>query len=290
MNIILGATGQVGSAIVNFLVEKKVAVKAVVRDVEKAKGLREKGVEVAIADYFDLKALKDAVKGGELILLITPETGQSEDILGDTKKILGNYREAIENSGIESIIGLSSGGAQYEKYEKDTGNLLMSNMLEHEFLSLPINQVFVRPSYYYSNWLMSADMAKKSGILPSFYPLGLKINMNSPIDVAEFIAEKISAGVNKSELIELVGPEQYSANDVAKEMAKTLDREIKAQEIPKEKWGKTMTGIGFSNDATKNFIKMTELVAEGNAKIEGKGDNPISLKTTLSSYFKENIQ
>ncbi|MGV8135774.1 MAG: NAD(P)H-binding protein [Mangrovibacterium sp.] len=61
MNIILGASGQVGSAITDFLTEKKVPVKAVVRDAEKAKKLKEKGAEVAIADYFDLNALKESV-------------------------------------------------------------------------------------------------------------------------------------------------------------------------------------------------------------------------------------
>jgi uncharacterized protein YbjT (DUF2867 family) len=283
----LGATGQVGSAIVDFLRKRKVNVKAVVRNAEKANGLEEKGVDVAIADYFDLNALNDAIKDGELIFVITPETGQSDSVLGDTKRILENYRKAIENSGVKSIIGLSSGGAHFEKYERDTGNLLMSNMLEHEFSSLPINQVFVRPSYFYSNWIMSADMAKESGVLPSFYPTDLKIEMNSPIDVAEFIANKITKGISKSELFELVGPEQYSPNDVAREMTKSLGRKVEAQEIPREKWDDTLKSFGFSDDARKNFIKMTELVADGNSKLEG--ENPIPLKTTLSEYFQENI-
>jgi len=286
MNIILGASGQVGSTITDFLTEKKVPVKAVVRDAEKAKKLKEKGAEVAIVDYFDLNALKEAVKGGKLIFVITPETGQSNDVLGDTKRILENYRKAIEHSKIKAIVGLSSGGAHYEKYERDTGNLLMSNMLEHEFVSLPINQLFIRPSYFYSNWLMSVDFVKENGILPSFYPADLKIEMNSPIDVAEFIANIISKGVDKSDLIELAGPEQYSANQVASEMAKALGREVRTQEIPRDKWEETMKSVGFTDDATKNFIKMTELVAEGNAKLERKGKNPISLKTTLSDYLK----
>ena len=287
MNIILGATGQVGSAIVDFLRKKKVDIRAVIRNAEKASDLKRKGVEVAIADYFDLNALSDAVKDAEMIFVITPETGQSDNVLRDTKKILENYRKAIERSEIKSIVGLSSGGAHFEKYERDTGNLLMSNMLEHEFSSLPINQVFVRPSYFYSNWIMSADMAKESGVLPSFYSTDLKMEMNSPTDVAEFIANKITEGINKSELIELVGPEQYSANDVAAVMTKFFDREVKAQEIPREQWDDTLKGFGFSDDARKNFIKMTELVAEGKAKLEGK--NPVSLKSTLSDYFRGHL-
>jgi uncharacterized protein YbjT (DUF2867 family) len=284
MNIILGASGQVGSAITDFLIEKKVPVRTVIRDIEKAEKLKKKGVEVAIADYFDLDALKKAVKDGKLIFLLTPETGISDDVLGDTKRILENYRKAIENSEIKSIIGLSSVGAQYEK---NTGNLLMSNMLEHEFLDLQINQVFVRPSYYYSNWTMSVDLAKEHGILPTFFPIDLKINMNSPIDVAKFIADKISKGIEKSELIELVGPKKYSSNDIANGIGKVLGREVKTQKVPREKWEETMKGVGFSDDAVKNFVEMTELVADGNAIPEGKGKNPIELKTTFEDYLKK---
>lgn len=286
MNIVLGASGQVGSAITDFLIEKKVPVRAVIRDAEKAEKLKKKGIEVAIADYFDVEKLEKAVEGGELIFLLTPETGMSDDVLGDTKRILENYRKAIENSGIKSIIGLSSVGAQYEK---NTGNLLMSNMLEHEFVNLQINQVFVRPSYYFSNWMMSVDLAKEHGILPTFFPPDLKIYMNSPIDVAEFIGNKISNGISKTELIELVGPQKYSPNDIAREMAKALGREVKAQEVPREKWEETMKGVGFSDDAVKNFVEMTQLVADGKAVPEGKEQKPVVLKTTFEDYLKEII-
>jgi len=65
MNIILGATGQIGSAIVKKLIEKGLPVKAVIRNKEKADELKSYGAEVAIADYFDLDSLKEAVKNSD---------------------------------------------------------------------------------------------------------------------------------------------------------------------------------------------------------------------------------
>src|SRR5699024_10182066 len=110
------------------------------------------GAEVAIADYFDLPALVEAGKDGKMIFLLTPETDTSDDVLGDTRKLLDNYHQAIQKSNIQSLIGLSSIGAQFDK---GTGNLLMSHMLENKFSNLNINKAFIRPAYYYSNWLMS---------------------------------------------------------------------------------------------------------------------------------------
>ncbi len=284
MNIILGATGRVGSTITDFLLDKGLPVKAVIRNKEKADGLIKKGAEVAIADYFDLNALKKAVKGGKLIFLLTPETGTSDDVLRDTEKLLDNYLKAIENSEIKSLIGLSSIGAQFNK---GTGNLLMSNMLEHKFAHLAIDQVFIRPAYYYSNWLMSLDMVKENGILPSFYPTDLKLDMISPIDVAKFIADKIDSGIHHSELIELVGPEKYSPEDIAKLFEKALCKKVNTYEIPREEWYRTMKSIGFSDDAVRNFVEMTELVVDGKAKPEGKGKNPIPLDATFQDYLNQ---
>ncbi|GJM27722.1 MAG: nucleoside-diphosphate sugar epimerase [Cyclobacteriaceae bacterium] len=284
MNIILGATGQVGSAVVDNLIEKGLPVKAVIRNEEKAHELKSKGAEVAIADYFDLDALKEAVKDGDLIFLLTPENGTSDDVLGDTEKLLDNYHKAIGQSNIKSLIGLSSIGAQHAK---GTGNLVMSNMLENKFSDLNINNVFIRPAYYYSNWLMSLDMVEESGILPSFYPTDLEFNMISPNDVAKFVADKIENGIDQSEVIEIVGPTKYSTNDIAKVMSKTLDKEVNTHEIPRTEWSEIMKSIGFTDDATKNFVEMTEFVVSGKAEPEGKKQSPISTNTTFEEYLNQ---
>jgi len=145
MNVILGASGQIGSAIAGHLIKNNLPVKGVIRSTGKAGDLKKKGIKVSIADYFDLAALQDAVKDGDLIFVLTPETGQSEDGLGDTQTILENYRKAIETSAIRKIVGLSSIGAQHKS---GTGNLLMSYMLEHAFTEGKLGRNFAGSRFY----------------------------------------------------------------------------------------------------------------------------------------------
>lgn len=286
MNIILGATGQIGSAIIHELTENNEPVRGVIRNQEKADYLENNGIEVRIADYFDREALKDAVKGGDLIFLLTPEDIQSEDVLGDARILLDNYHRAIQYSGINAVVGLSSIGAQHES---GTGNLLMSNMLENAFVDMKIPQVYVRPAYYYSNWLMYLPVIKDQGILPTFFPVEQKVAMISPMDVAEFIANKITGGINESALYELVGPENLSSKDVATIFGKVLGRKVTAQQIPQKRWKQTLMNSGFTGDAAHNLIEMTEAVIKGKARPEGKGQNPIALKTLLEQYLKERL-
>lgn len=287
MNIILGASGQVGSAIAKYLIKHKREVRAVIRDPKKAADLERHGIEVRIANYFDLEALKGAVYDGELIFLLTPESPKSEDVLGDTQLLLNNYQRAITSSGINKILGLSSIGAQHES---GTGNLLMSNMLENAFTDFQGLQVFVRPAYYYSNWLMSLPVVKAQGILPAFFPVDLQLPMVSPMDVAVFIADKIIGGIDESSVYELVGPENLSSKEVANAFGNVLGRQVEAQQVPQERWKDTLQQAGFTDDAANNLIAMTETVIEGKTKPEGKGANPITLKTTIQQYFKKNIK
>lgn len=286
MNIILGASGQVGSAIADHLIKNNEPVRAVIRNPEKVADLESRELEVCIADYFDSEALKNAVKDGELIFVLTPEDAQSEDVIGDTQALLNNYRKAIKSSKINKLIGLSSIGAQHESR---TGNLLMSYMLENAFTEISIPQVFVRPAYYYSNWLLYLSIVKEQGILPTFFPVDQKISMISPMDVAVFIADKIINGAEKSATYEIVGPKELSSNDVAEIFGEVLGCDVQAQQIPRERWKKTLQQAGFTDDAAQNLIEMTDAVINGYTTPEGKGSDPIISQTTFKKYLKEII-
>jgi uncharacterized protein YbjT (DUF2867 family) len=286
MYVILGASGQVGSAIADHLLAKKLLVKAVIHNPEKASAIKAKGAEVAIADAMDLNSLIEAFKGGDTLFALTPETGKNEDVLGETKTILENYNKAIKQSSIKKVVGLSSIGAQYDK---GTGNLLMSHMLEHAFEDLPIPQIFVRPAYYYSNWLAQVPEIKKSGTLPTFYPTDLSLPMASPMDVASFVAEVLVKD-NESKIYEIVGPEKLSSDDVAAAFGEVLGKTVKAKQIPREEWGSTLQKIDFSPDARKNFIDMIQTVVDGRTDPENNGTTVVKLKTRISEYLENALR
>ena len=287
MDIIIGASGQVGSAIVTNLIKKGRAVKGIVRNNEKAELLKKQGGNFAIADAFNLSALTEAIKDGKTLFIITPETGKGDDVIGDTKKFLENIRKAIEKSTVKKIVGLSSIGAQYDK---GTGNLLMSYLLEHAFKDMEVEQSFIRPAYYFSNWLAYIPVVKNMGILPSFYPVDLSIPMISPMDVADLAADIIADDNSGSKIYEAFGPSAHSSADVAHAFAKALKINVKAQQIPRNKWDETLRKIGFSDDAIKNFIAMTDLVISGDIHPENNGTVALNGETTLQQYINNAVK
>jgi len=168
MNIVLGATGQIGSMLVNKLFQKGQPVRAVVRNEAKALELRKMGIEVIVVDYLDREALIKAFQGGKTVFLLTPEDPKSKNHMGEVRLMIGNYREAVQASGIQKIVGLSSMGAQHES---DTGSLFASYLLEQAFSGLNTEQIFVRPAYYYSNWIGYLELVMARAFCqPFFHP------------------------------------------------------------------------------------------------------------------------
>ncbi len=164
MNIIVGATGRVGSHVIQRLRQEGLATRAVIRSANK---LIDQSTEYRVADLFDAEQLIDAFQGGTTAFLMTPENPASKNVLEDTHRIVDHYKKAIQVSGIKKVVGLYCIGAHLEG---DTGNILMSRILEQELEPLDVAKVFIRPSYYFSNWIGYWEMVKQQGILPSFFP------------------------------------------------------------------------------------------------------------------------
>ncbi|HLR00716.1 MAG TPA: NmrA family NAD(P)-binding protein [Sphingobacterium sp.] len=284
MNIVVGATGQVGSNLIKEIKRKGFPVRAVVRKPDK---LTDKTIETRIADFFSAHLLTEAFKEGTTVFLLTPENPASNNIIEDTQQIVRNFKKAIQTNGITKVVGLSCVGAHIDG---NTGNILMSRILEQELNTLDIEKCFVRPSYYFSNWLGYLETIEQYGVLPTFFPKDLKIEMHSPIELAKFIAHIMTDRASKqNEIYELTGPQKYSSYDVANTFSKLLNKNITAQTLPPDKWKDTLMSVGFTENTAINLSDMTRTVIDNKAFPEHPNDT-VKLSTTLEMYLKDQLR
>lgn len=284
MNIIVGASGQIGSHLTKRLLDKGIPAIAVVRNPEKVK---DENFKVRQADLFNLDQVVNAFKGGTTAFLLTPENPSSNDIIRDTKNIIENYRKAIEENKIQRIVCLSCIGAHIEG---KTGNILMSQLLEKQFDDCNIEKIIIRPSYYFSNWLGYLSTIEQYGVLPTFFPEDLKVEMHSPLDLADFIADVIATplGQPKTTVYELVGTTKYSSLDIAKTFSTVFTKDVFAQSIASDKWRETLLSVGFTNNTANNLCDMTQAVVDGLTSPEYP-NSTITLKTDFENYIKQQL-
>ena len=72
MFVVVGATGNTGSAVVETLLSRKQPVRIVARSADKGAAWKAKGAEIAVASLDDVSALTKAFEGAKGFYLLVP--------------------------------------------------------------------------------------------------------------------------------------------------------------------------------------------------------------------------
>ncbi|MDM0010019.1 NmrA/HSCARG family protein [Variovorax sp. J22G73] len=204
--LITGASGNIGRQVVQQLVERGAAVRALVRDPSKASFPA--GVEVVQGDLLDVQALRRALAGVTTLFLLN---GVVPDEFTQALVTLNLAREA----GIERVVYLSViHSDKYLNVPHFAGKFGVERMLEQ----MGFGATILRPAYFMQNDLTIKDVVLGHGVYPM--PIGAKgLAMIDTRDIAEIAAvELLERGTSKPlplKRINLVGPDTLTGADVA---------------------------------------------------------------------------
>ncbi|WP_031527478.1 NmrA family NAD(P)-binding protein [Dyadobacter crusticola] len=280
MHIILGGTGHVGSAVVNALVSKGEPVTIVTRNKQNAAAWEGKGAQVAVADVFDSARLKTVFLNGKTVLLLNPPAMPHTDTVEEERRSLRSIFNAMDGSGLQRIVALSTYGAQPGDRIGDLGTLYE---MELALRQQTIPYAVVRAAYYMSNWDMYLDFADQSGELQSLYPPDFKIPMVAPEDIGELAADLLTGFDKNGEMHYIEGPEHYSTRDVAAAFSQKLKKAIVPVAIPQQNWRTFLTSAGFSEVAAESLANMSEITLKKDYEITLE---PHKGRITLQDYIK----
>ena len=208
MILVTGATGHLGSATLNFLLNKVPASQLVglVRDESKAADLREKGISIRVGTYDDTASLDKAMEGIDTVLLIagTDEENrlQQHRHVVDAAKRAGVKRIAYTSRALKDRNTLANqlmqGHFQTEDYIKASGMIytLFQNILYMD--SVP---QFVGPTVFERGIYLPAGEGKVAFALRR--------------DMGEAIANALATNESGNKVYQLTGSESYSFADIA---------------------------------------------------------------------------
>ena len=253
MFVVVGATGNTGSAVVETLLNRKQPVRIVVRSAEKAASWNAKGAEVAVASLEDVPAMTKALEGASGLYLLVPPNYGATAWLSEQRQRMDQAAEAVKASGVPHVVFLSSIGAHIAK---GTGPIQAARYGEQALGAVAKHLTVLRPCYFMDNWAPGIGMAKGQGVLPTFIAPMAKVPMISTKDIGRVGAEQLMAGGKGRQVIELAGPEEYSPNDVAVALGQILGTAVSAQHAPLSAVVPTFTSFGFSDEAAKLFEEM----------------------------------
>ena len=260
MFVVLGATGNTGSAVVETLLSKKQPVRVIVRSTDKGAGWKAKGADVAVASLDDVSALTKAFEGAKGVYLLVPPNYGAEAWLADQRQRMDRAAEAVQKSGVEHVVLLSSVGGHLHG---GTGPIRAASYGEHALGCIAKRLTILRPCYFMDNWAPVIGAAKAQGVLPTFIAPSAKIPMISTKDIGRIGAERLMTGGYGKQIVEMAGPEEYSPDQAAAALSQILGKTVTAQHAPLSAVVPTFKSFGFSDEAAKLFEEMYTSFSKG---------------------------
>ncbi|MEI8015527.1 MAG: NAD(P)H-binding protein [Nitrospira sp.] len=253
MFVVVGATGNTGSAVADTLLSRKQAVRVVVRSADKGAAWKAKGAEIAVASLDDVPALTKAFKGASGLYLLVPPNYGAQAWLTEQRARMGRAAEAVEKSGVNHVVFLSSIGGHIAE---GTGPIRAARYGEQVLARAVKNLTILRPPYFMENWAPVLGAVKDQGVLPTFIAPLAKIPMIATDDIGRVAAEQLIAGGHGRKVVEMAGPEEYSPDQVATALGQILAKSVTAQHAPLSAVVPTFKSFGFSDEAAKLFEEM----------------------------------
>ena len=284
--VVAGATGHVGSVVASELLAKGHKVRAIVRNVDKAKALADQGAELLAGELSDGAFLARALRGADgAFLLLPPPPHDSPDVRAFQDRVTQAEAAAVAESGIRHVVMLSSWGAEQPA---GTGPIVGLHVLEEALKKTGVLATFVRAGSFTENLLAMLPAARQNGVLPSFFPPEHRVATIATRDIAPVAVRALLAPPAASEVVYVFGAHEYNAVDQAAYLSKKLGKEIKLLNLPVSAASGAMQQGGVAASLANLYQEMYEAATKGLLGVEPghrveKG--PSTLEQALDPYF-----
>jgi NAD(P)H dehydrogenase (quinone) len=283
MILITGANGHLGGATIDFLLRKNpnTKIKALVRNEDKGKDLKAKGVEIAIGDYLNYDSLVNVMKGVETLLLVSSST------MGDRYAQHANAIKAAKQNGVKHIV--------YTSFLKANPNSKFSAGIDHykteeDIKNSGMTYTIMRNTYYADFLPNIIGNAVESGGI--YYSAGnAKVNFTLRNEMAEANAVVLSnPTAHQNKIYEITSASKYTFDDIASMLSEITGKQIKYVDIPVEALKENIIKFGMPKEVAELMGSIAESMKAGEFDfIDPTLEKLIGRKPTDLKDFLKNV-
>jgi uncharacterized protein YbjT (DUF2867 family) len=256
MIFVTGATGKVGRHLVDGLLERDEAVRALARDPDAA-GLPEV-VEVVAGDVREPEGFSARVDGADAVFLLWPFFGED------------GARELVDSLATHTgrIVYLS---AEAAGHRPDSFWAAIEQAVEP---SLP-EWTFLRPTGFAANTLMWADQIRESGTVRWPYGQAARSLIHER-DIAEVGVRALTEDGHAGARYVLTGPEAITQVEQVRAIGEALGRDLRWEELSREDAETELAGQvpDTALDTWASFVDDPEVVTSTVEEVTGKAARP----------------
>ncbi|WP_214767600.1 MULTISPECIES: SDR family oxidoreductase [unclassified Exiguobacterium] len=281
--LITGATGKLGTKIVNHLLGRISADDLVVsvRNVEKAANLKERGVEVRHGDFDAPTTLATAFAGIDRLLIISTDGEEATRVRQHTAAI-----EAAQAAGVGLIAYTSIANAQASQNFLARTHQVTERLIEQT----GIPYIFFRNNWYLENEQATIDAVRNGADWLTAAGDG-KVGWALQDDYAEAIATVLTTDAPKQAIYELSGP-LLTQTEIAEALGAVLARPVTVQQVDVATYADIMKQAGLPDFLIPMLVSIQEGIANDTLAVESQdfaqilGRPPVVINDALERLIK----
>jgi len=283
--VILGASGNTGSIIADFLLLKGEKVRVVGRDAARLHRFVRQGAEAFTADVTDPTALTKAFRGARAAYLMLPPITSREDQERQSDAIA----KAVEESALRYAVHLSSYGAHVAE---GTGPVTGLHSSEEKLNAISgLNVLHLRAAYFMENNLAAIGMIREKGVFGHALLPHLKLPMIATRDVGDYATQRLlDLDFSGKQTCELLGERDLSMTEATAVIARGIGKpDLRYQQFPYDQMQQALTQTGFSPKKAAVYIEMFSAINAGVLAAQEprspENSTPTSFETFVQDVF-----
>ena len=282
--VVLGASGNTGSIVADFLLTKGEKVRVVGRDAGRLQRFVDKGAEAFIAELSDAAALTKAFNGARAAYLLLPPVKSRATQTRESDAIA----KAVTESGLRYAVHLSSYGAQVPE---NTGPLVGLHASEEKLNAISgLNVLNLRAAYFMENNLAGIGMIQGMGLFGNALLPDLKVPMIATRDVGDYAAQRLlHLDFSGKQTRELLGERDLSMTEVTAVIACGIGKpDLRYQQFPYEQVQQALTDLGVPPAGAALYVEMYKAINE-NVVVALEPRSPQNTTTTSFEKFVHDV-
>ncbi len=226
MILVTGATGQLGSGIIDHLINKGIDnsnISALVRDKEKAKTLKDKILDIRFGDYTNYHSLVNAFIGVDTLMLVS---SSDREAIENRTTHHTNAIKAAKEAKVKHIVYTSfvrkpafeiSAIANFQYSQLETEQFLKESGIEYTILQNGIYMEMIP--------IFAGDKVTEKGVI-MFPAEDGKASWVLRDELAEATAHILTTAGHQNKTYTLTNTESISFEEIAKDLSVVLNKDV----------------------------------------------------------------
>ncbi|MEU9192427.1 NmrA family NAD(P)-binding protein [Streptomyces hundungensis] len=289
MIVITAPTGQIGSQVLDALLDGGHSVRVIARDPSRLTPRTRERAEVVRGSHRDPATLADALRGAGSMLWLVPPNPNADDIhehyLGFTRPAC----EALTDHGVERVVGVTSLG---RAYGRPAGLLSPAFAMDDMIERTGVNYRALAMPFFMENLLHQVESIKARGSFSLANTADRPLATVATRDIAATAAALLVDGSwSGQDTVPLIG-DTLSPDAMAHVLSEVLERPITFQQVDGRAYKETMTRYGMSAAWAQGLVDMAAAQNDGIYDAEQKATAsaaPTDFRRWCEEVLKPNL-